>query len=75
MGPVPDTNTDREMNEPTASVKSMPLERGREKYTHRKGGRRKFKNWGGGGEESALEPVLCNGNHLVGGAAQTLQAA
>lgn len=23
--------------------------------------------WGGGGEESALEPGLCNGNHMVGG--------
>lgn len=66
-GPFQTQTLTREMNEPTASVKCTPRERGREKYTDRKGCRRKFKNRGGGGEESALEPGLCNGNHMVGG--------
>lgn len=66
VGPIPDTNTDGEMNGPTTSVKSTPLERGRAKYTHGKDWGGNLRIGGGGGGGSALEPGLCNGNHMAG---------
>lgn len=50
MGPVPDTNTDREMNESTTSVKvGTPLERGREKCRYCKTAKENLRIGGGAG--------------------------
>lgn len=71
MGPVPDTNTDKEMNEPTASVKATPLE-GREARAGLGLQKRIYEFGAGAGRRASQNLAFVTGNIWLVAAAPTL---